>query len=66
MTPEIDKWYYTSYGYETVLGRCVGIGKDSVILEFRWGDPFRTSHKITGELTEGQDPRWITKIRNLL
>ena len=65
MEIEIGKWYYASYGYDTVVGKCVGIGSPgNYILEFRWGDFIRIPHAVrAGEIhSEAEDPRLLPSL----
>ena len=59
--PEVGKWYFASYGFETVLGRCQFVYDEGVSLSFRWGNPFRTNQFLDRSdlLCEGPDPRWF-------
>lgn len=65
MEIEIGKWYYASYGYDTVVGKCVGAGSTgNYILEFRWGGPFREPNAVReGAIhSEAEDPRLLSKL----
>jgi hypothetical protein len=56
----VGKWYAASYGYTTVIGKCIAPFRyGGGILSFRWGTPFRKAHSVDGNriLAEVPDPR---------
>ena len=59
---ETGRWYLASYGFETVVGRCIAdVGNRGVVLSFRWGNPWRTMQLVDRRrmIAEAPDPRWF-------
>lgn len=61
----VGGWYAASYGFDTVVGPCVGFDRGGAVLMFRWGTLWRGAryvsfHRIHAEVTP---PRLVRLFR---
>lgn len=60
------KWFMAEYGFEMVIGRCRDVLPTGLVLEFRWGGPFREPKFVEYQsiLGEVKDPTILGKIKS--